>query len=75
MSKVKPLKRKFIISILEQNGFRETRSGKHITFKKHLENGEALTTWVPHHEEISAFVVHYIIKQTRKPKEEFWDAQ
>ena len=74
MSKAKPLKRKFVVSILEQNGFREARSGKHITFKKQLTNGEVLTTWVPHHEEISVFVIHYIIRQARKPKEEFWGA-
>lgn len=74
MSKAKPLKRKFVVSILEQNGFREIRSGKHTTFKKRVENGEMLTTWVPHHEEVSAFVIRYIIRQTRKPKEEFWNA-
>jgi hypothetical protein len=47
------------------------RRGKHITFKKYLPDGEVLTTWVPYHSEISVFVLQYIIKQTRKSKEEF----
>lgn len=72
MSKTKPLRRNFVISILENNGFKEVRSRKHITFKKYLENGDVLITWIPHHSEISVFVLNYIIKQTRKPKEEFW---
>ncbi|MFZ8848357.1 MAG: type II toxin-antitoxin system HicA family toxin [Minisyncoccia bacterium] len=57
--------------MLLKNGFKEVRRGKHITFKKYLPNGEVLTTWVPYHSEISVFVLQYIIKQTRKPKEEF----
>jgi predicted RNA binding protein YcfA (HicA-like mRNA interferase family) len=73
MTNVKPLKRKFVISVLERNGFKEVRSRKHTTFKKYLDSGEVLTTWIPHHAEISVFVINYIIKQTKKPKEEFWD--
>ncbi len=72
MLKLRPLKQKKVIEILLRNGFKEIRSGKHITFKKHLENGEVLTTWVPHHLEVSVFVLQYIIKQTRKAKEEFY---
>jgi predicted RNA binding protein YcfA (HicA-like mRNA interferase family) len=71
MSKLKPLKQRKVINILLKNGFKEVRRGKHITFKKYLPNGEVLTTWVPYHSEISVFVLQYIIKQTRKSKEEF----
>jgi predicted RNA binding protein YcfA (HicA-like mRNA interferase family) len=71
MSKLRPLKQRKVINILLKNGFKEVRRGKHITFKKHLPNGEVLTTWVPYHSEISVFVIQYIIKQTRKSKEEF----
>jgi predicted RNA binding protein YcfA (HicA-like mRNA interferase family) len=71
MSKLRSLKQRKIIIILLKNGFKEVRRGKHITFKKYLPNGEVLTTWVPYHSEISVFVIQYIIKQTRKPKEEF----
>jgi len=71
MSKLKPLKQRKVINILLKNGFKEVRRGKHITFKKYLPNGEVLTTWVPYHSEVSVFVLQYIIKQTRKSKEEF----
>jgi predicted RNA binding protein YcfA (HicA-like mRNA interferase family) len=71
MSKLRLLKQKRVISILLKNGFKEIRRGKHITFKKYLPNGEVLTTWVPYHSEISVFVLQYIIRQTRKSKEEF----
>jgi predicted RNA binding protein YcfA (HicA-like mRNA interferase family) len=71
MSKLRPLKQRKVINILLKNGFKEVRRGKHITFKKYLPNGEVLTTWVPYHSEVSVFVLQYIIKQTRKPKEEF----
>jgi len=71
MSKLRPLKRKKVINILLKNGFQEVRRGKHITFKKYLPDGTILTTWVPYHPEISIFVLQYIIKQTRKTKDEF----
>ena len=71
MSKLRPLKQREVINILLKNGFKEVRRGKHITFKKYLPDGEVLTTWVPYHSEISVFVLQYIIKQTRKSKEEF----
>ncbi|MCG2690379.1 type II toxin-antitoxin system HicA family toxin [Candidatus Parcubacteria bacterium] len=70
MAKLKPLKQKAVIKILENNGFIKTRSGKHFTFKKKMPN-RILTTWVPHHEEVSVFVIGYIIKQSEKPREEF----
>jgi predicted RNA binding protein YcfA (HicA-like mRNA interferase family) len=72
MTKIRPLKQRKVISILRKNGFREVRKAKHITFKKYLDNGQVLTTWVPNHSEISVFVIDYIIKQSGKKKEEFW---
>lgn len=30
-----------------------------------------LTTWVPHHKEVTVFVIQYIIRQTEKPRSEF----
>lgn len=71
MAKLKSLNQVKIIRILEKNGFKKTKSGRHITFKKKLENNEVLTTWVPHHKKVTVFVIGYIIKQTGKPKQEF----
>lgn len=59
-----------VIRVLKDNGFEKVRSRKHITFKK-KDLGKILTTWVPHHKEITVFVLKYIIKQTGKSKEEF----
>lgn len=61
-----------VINILESNGFQQVRSGKHITFKKTDSCGKVLTTWVPHHKTVSVFVIKFIIKQTGKPREEFY---
>jgi predicted RNA binding protein YcfA (HicA-like mRNA interferase family) len=72
MAKIKPLQQARIIAILESNGFKKVKSGKHFTFKKYLIDGRVLTTWVPHHREVSVFVIQYVIKQTEKPREEFW---
>ena len=47
------------------------RTRRHITFKKKIEDGKVLTTWVPLHKEVSKFVIKYIIKQTQKKPEEF----
>ncbi len=71
MAKLKPLSQRSIVRILEKNGFRKVRSGKHITFKKKVQGDRVLTTWMPHHREVSAFVINYIIKQTGKNREEF----
>jgi len=46
------------------------RAGKHLTFKKFLTD-RILTTWIPHHKEVSVFVIQYIIKQTEKTRKEF----
>jgi len=71
MAKLRPLSQRKVIEILKSNGFQEVRSGKHITFKKTNSAGNVLTTWVPHHSEVSVFVITFIIKQTGKPREEF----
>ena len=70
MGKLRPLPQKKVIQILRNNGFKEIRSGKHITFKKRT-NRRVLTTWVPHHREVTVFVIQYIIKQTEKLRKEF----
>lgn len=71
MVALRPLPQQKIIKILLKNGFAQVRTGKHITFKKVITDGKVLTTWVPYHREVSVFVINYIIKQTKKPKEEF----
>lgn len=53
------------------NEFQIARSASHITLKKVDSEGKILTTWVPHHSEVSVFVIQHIIRQTRKPREEF----
>ena len=68
--KLRPLQQSRVITILEKNGFTKVRSGKHITFKKNI-NGKVLTTWVPHHSEVTIFVIKYIIRQSGKTREEF----
>ena len=70
MAKLRPLPRRRVIEILKANGFEEVRSGKHITLKKSTA-GRVLTTWVPHHKEVTIFVIQYIIKQTEKERSEF----
>jgi len=70
MGKLRPLSQRKVIEILLSNGFQQIRSGKHITFKKRA--GErVLTTWMPHHKEVTVFVIQYIIKQTEKERIEF----
>ena len=71
MGKLKPLPQKKAIEILKKNGFRAVKVGKHITFKKVTTDGRILTTWVPHHREVTVFVIGYIIKQTEKSRSEF----
>jgi len=70
MAKLRPLPQRRVIEILKANGFEEARSGKHITFKKQV-GGRVLTTWVPHHSEVTVFVIPHIIGQTEKPRSEF----
>ncbi len=71
IARLKPLSQNKVIKILKDNGFQEVRSGKHITFKKKTDDDSVLTTWVPHHGEVSVFVIQFIIRQTGKPREEF----
>lgn len=70
MPKLRPLPQRKVIDILQSNGFKEARSSKHTTFKKKTTE-KVLTTWVPHHKEVTVFVLQYIIKQTEKPRSEF----
>lgn len=71
MARLRPLPQRDVVKILKDNGFEEVRSGKHITFKKVGSEGKVWTTWVPHHDEVSVFVIKYIIRQTGKQREEF----
>lgn len=71
MGKLRPLPQGKVVRILEGNGFVQVRTGKHITFKKTNSDGTVLTTWVPHHREVTLFVIQFIIRQTGKPREEF----
>jgi len=70
MTKLRPLPQRKVIEILRSNGFEEVRSSEHITFKKKA-GGRVLTTWVPHHREVTVFVIQYIIKQSEKERSEF----
>ena len=70
--KLRPLEQNKIIRILEKNGFTRVREGKHITFKKADSKGKVWTTFVPHHKEVTIFVLQYIIRQTGKCREEFF---
>jgi len=71
MAGLKPIAPSKVINILEKHGFRKVRSRKHTTFKKTHSSGKILTTWVPHGDKVTVFVLKYIIKQTEIPKEEF----
>ncbi|MDG6964187.1 MAG: type II toxin-antitoxin system HicA family toxin [Nitrososphaerota archaeon] len=70
MARLRPLRRRKVVDVLKSNGFEEVRSGKHATFKKKI-GDRMLTTWVPHHSEVTVFVIQYIIKQTEKDRSEF----
>ncbi len=72
MARLRPLDQRKVIKILESNGFYFARSESHLTYKKNLPDGTVLTTWVPHHREVSVTVIQFIIKQTGKPREEFY---
>lgn len=71
MGKLRPLPQKKVIQILVNNGFKEVRRRKHITFKKRTADGRILTTWVPQHREVTVFVIQHIIRQTEKSRREF----
>jgi hypothetical protein len=47
------------------------RSESHMTFKKFEKDGTVLTTWVPHHREVSVFVIQHIIRQSGIDRSEF----
>lgn len=42
-----------------------------MTFKKTRTDGSVLTTWVPHHREVTIYVIQHIIRQTEKDRKEF----
>ena len=71
--KIHPLPRKQVIRILESNGFQNVKvvKGRHLKFRKHTDT-EVLTTMVSHRPEIQPTVIKCIIKQSRKPEEEFY---
>ena len=71
IAKLRPLHQSKVIQILKNNGFQQIRSGKHITFKKIDSNGKVWTAWVPHHNEVTIFVIKYIIRQSGKDRKEF----
>lgn len=71
MGRLRPLPQKRVIKILLANGFAQVRSESHITFKKTASDGRVLTTWVPHHNEVSLTVIQYIIRQSEKDRSEF----
>lgn len=74
-SRLRPLPKRKVLKIIHDNGFRQTASGKHNTFKKKIkDNGRerVLTTWIHHtHREIRPDILKYIIDQTEKQREEF----
>jgi predicted RNA binding protein YcfA (HicA-like mRNA interferase family) len=71
--KIHPLPRSKIIKILESNGFEiiSGTKGKHIKLKKQTTTG-VLTTMVSHRPEIQPTIIKCIIKQSKKPEEEFY---
>lgn len=70
IARLRPLGQRKVIEILKKNGFEEVRTRKHITFKKKTSD-KVLTTWVPHHREVTVFVIQYIIKQSEKERSDF----
>jgi len=71
IGKLRPLPQRKVIEVLEKNGFRRVKVRKHITFKKVDADGKVWTTWVPHHREVTIFVLKYVVRQTGKSREEF----
>ena len=72
IARLRPLPQREVVKVLETNGFKQVRAGKHLTFKRVDPDGRVWTTWVPHHREVTVFVLMYIIKQTGKRREEFY---
>ena len=73
MPKLVPLPRRKVMDILKSNGFSVAREGgRHTVLEKQDSGGKWFTTFVPRHNEISIGVVQEIIKQTGKPREEFY---
>lgn len=71
IARLHPLPLYKVIKILKGNGFQEVRAGRHKTFKKIDASGKVWITWVPQHNEITVFVIKYIIRQSEKDRDEF----
>ncbi|MBI2578405.1 MAG: type II toxin-antitoxin system HicA family toxin [Candidatus Aenigmarchaeota archaeon] len=71
--KLHPLPRKQIIQILQSNGFQQVKvvKGRHLKFRKQTDT-EVLTTMVSHRPEIQPTIIRHIIKQSKKPEDEFY---
>lgn len=71
--KIHPLPRNAIIKILKSNGFEQVKvvKGRHLKFRKNAAD-EVLTTMVSHRPEIQPTTIRDIIKQSKKPEEEFY---
>ena len=71
--KIHPLPRNEIVKILKSNGFEQVTvvKGRHLKFRK-TTSTEVLTTMVCHRPEIYPSVIKDIIKQSKKPEEEFY---
>ena len=70
--KIHPMPRKEVLKILNDNGFQVISSKKHTKLKKRLPSGEVLTTLVSHHSKIQPHLIKCIIRQSKKPEEEFY---
>lgn len=70
--KIHPLPRNEIVKILRKNGFELIKGrGPHLKFRKYITSG-TLTTLVSHCPEIQPHVIRTIIRQSKKPEEEFY---
>lgn len=72
--KIHPLPRDKVKRILEKNGFILIKSkGPHMKYKKYDENDKCLaTTLVSHCPNLMPFHIRNIIRQSKKPEEEFY---
>jgi len=72
--KIHPLPRDKVKKILEHNGFVWVKGrGPHMKYKKYDGNGACLaTTLVSHCPNLVPFHIRNIIRQSKKPEEEFY---
>lgn len=70
--KIRELPRDKVIRILKRNGFvLKKGKGPHMKFKKY-EKDKTLTTFVSHCPKIIPFSIRNIIRQSKKPEEDFY---